>query len=82
MKRVHLERRLGSIADLSLADRDKALAQLQRLFLVNRIDVDRFWVLPIVQRYIVVEGVKSPEYPILVERWLRWLEAFTQSYGT
>ncbi len=42
---------LGEIADLSLADRDQALAHLHRLFLVNHREADRFWVLPIVQRY-------------------------------
>ncbi len=72
---------LGYVVDLSLADRDRALANLQRLFLINRNDDDRFWVLPIVQRYVSVQltddGVRSK----LVERWLGWLVMFAQSKG-
>lgn len=68
---------LGEIADLSFADRDKALAHLQRLFLVNYAMGDRSWVLPIVQRYIAAAGIKSYEYSTLTERWLSWLDNFT-----
>ena len=69
---------LGEIADLSLADRDKALAHLQRLFLVNHMDVDRFWILPIVQRYAAIRFSDDDSIQQLTERWLSWLTSFAE----
>jgi tetratricopeptide (TPR) repeat protein len=73
---------LGYIADLSLLDQEKALAQLQRLFLVNRTDADRFWVLPIVQRFVSTELMHGLLAQDLVERWIRWLADFAMVHGT
>ena len=72
---------LGAIADLSLADRDKALAHLQRLFLVNHTDVDRFWVLPIVQRFARAAFMEQPQMHLIVQRWLEWLTTFALDWG-
>ena len=72
---------LGYVADLSLADRDAGLAQLQRLFLVNRKENDRFWVLPIVQRYVEAQLAESELRKNLIQRWLAWLENFAQNKG-
>ncbi len=69
---------LGEIADLSLADRDNALAHLQRLFLVNRMDVERFWILPIVQRYAAIRFSDDNSIQQLAERWLSWLTGFVK----
>jgi hypothetical protein len=73
---------LGEIAALSLADRDKALAHLQRLFLVNRTPDDRFWLLPIVQRYANVEFADKTESQSVVDRWLDWLVQFVRQHST
>ena len=70
---------LGEVADLSFADRDKALAQLQRLFLVNRTDADRFWVLPIVQRYAGAEFGQEASPLWIIDRWLTWLIDFVNA---
>lgn len=72
---------LGKIADLSLADRDKALAHLQRLFLLNRTYSDRFWVLPIVQRYASVALTDNEASKSTVDRWLVFLAELSQTYG-
>jgi len=72
---------LGEVANLSLADRDSALAQLQRLFLVNRTDSDRFWELPIVQRYARAEFAGTESGGRVVDRWLDWLARFAQTNG-
>ena len=72
---------LGEIANLSFADRDKALTHLQRLFLVNRTDTDRFWVLPIVQRYASDEFADRTVGHSIVDRWLEWLAFVSQAYG-
>ncbi len=72
---------LGYVADLSLVDGDRALANLQRLFLVNRNDDGRFWVLPIVQRYVNVQLTDDAVRSKLVERWLSWLVAFAENKG-
>lgn len=71
---------LGEIAELSLADRDSALAQLHRLFLVNRREDDRLWVLPIIQRF--VGSVPICEMASVIERWLAWLADVAQANGT
>jgi tetratricopeptide (TPR) repeat protein len=72
---------LGEIADLSLVDRDRSLAHLQRLFLVNRRDSDRFWVLPIVQRLVSARLSQHSESQIVVENWLQWLAGFAHMHG-
>jgi hypothetical protein len=72
---------LGEIADLSLVDRDKALAQLHRLFLINRKDNHRLWVLPIVQRFVSEELYQKPDSKIITARWLAWLADFAQQHG-
>ncbi len=72
---------LGYIADLSLADRDKGLAQLQRLFLINHTGQDRFWMLPIVQRYASDQFNQESTRPQLIERWLGWLTKFVEEKG-
>jgi predicted negative regulator of RcsB-dependent stress response len=72
---------LGEIVDLSIADRDNGLAQLQRLFLINRTDSDRFWALPIVQRYAAAQFVEVDLANMPIERWLTWLSDYAQTYG-
>lgn len=72
---------LGEIANLSLADGDRALAHLQKLFLVNRSDNDRFWVLPIVQRYASPELSGNEIASHIVTAWIDWLVRFSQEYG-
>lgn len=71
---------LGHITNLSLADRDSGLAQLQRLFLVNHTQADRFWVLPIVQRYARVALKSVDSAHLLIARWTTWLIDFVQEY--
>lgn len=73
---------LGTIADLSLADRDDGLTLLQRLSLLNRPEDERFWILPIVQGYVEAELSKADFGTALIERWLQWLLDFTQCSGT
>lgn len=71
---------LGEIANLSLVDRDQALSHLQRLFLVNQTKHDRFWILPIVQRYIGIEfGEEGREGT--VSRWIEWALLYAESHG-
>lgn len=70
---------LGEIADLSLTERDKGLAHLLRLYLINQIE-DRFWVFPIVQRYVRIQSVSDDSLQILTERWRNWLLSFTKSH--
>ncbi|MFZ2205524.1 MAG: NB-ARC domain-containing protein [Minisyncoccia bacterium] len=71
---------LGYITNLSIADRDAGLSQLQRLFIVNRNEHDRFWVLPIVQRYSSAqfEGTNSKQ---IIDKWLEWLVRFAYDKG-
>lgn len=71
---------LGKIADLNLADRDKALAELQKLFLVNRTEGDRFWVLPIVQRYAAAVLLGEPGGEAVIDRWLGWLADYVMPF--
>lgn len=72
---------LGSIADLSLAERDEGLTLLQRLSLLNRTEADRFWMLPMVRECAEAELAKADFGEVFIERWLDWLIAFTQNYG-
>lgn len=69
---------LGKIANLSLVDRDQALTHLQRLFLVNQSQKDRFWILPIVQRYANLEVAGTSQGSTVVARWEDWLEMFVR----
>ena len=70
---------LGYIADISIAERDKALAELQRLFLMSRTSDDRFWVLPIVQRYANIQFLDDGPSKVLTSRWLDWLTDFAKN---
>lgn len=72
---------LGEISDLSLVDRDHALLHLQKLFLVNLAKGDRFWILPIVQRYVVAEFGDNEEN-IIVNRWIEWMTIYAESHGS
>ncbi|HEU5226897.1 MAG TPA: NB-ARC domain-containing protein [Ktedonobacteraceae bacterium] len=73
---------LGSIANLSLADRDDGLTLLQRLSLINPEEHDRFWLLPMVRGHAGAELLRTPFHEEMVEQWLAWLLEFTQHYGT
>jgi tetratricopeptide (TPR) repeat protein len=72
---------LGQITDLSHADRDRALAQLLKLCLVNRSESDRFWMLPIVQRYAAAQLPFFMDQAQLVDRWLEWLLDIARTAG-
>lgn len=72
---------LGYIADLSLVDRDNGLAQLRHLFLINHTGQDRFWMLPIVQRYASDQLNQESTRTQLIERWLDWLTKFVEEKG-
>ena len=72
---------LGYITDLSIADRDSGLAQLQRLFLINQTKTDRFWILPIVQRFAQSQ-IQASELAVVVSRWLGWLIEFSKEYAS
>jgi tetratricopeptide (TPR) repeat protein len=73
---------LGYIADLSVADRDNGLACLQRFYLINRTDKDRFWLLPIVQRYVAVQIDAAESSDSLIEPWTQWLINYVEKYGS
>lgn len=70
---------LAKITDLSLADLDAALGQLQRLFLIKRNNNDRFCVLPIVQRYVRSQLVEDSVRNRIISRWLDWLAEFVRA---
>lgn len=72
---------LGAVANLSLADRDNGLARLMRFSLINRTDEDRFWLMPIVQRYAGAILDNSELEQPMVERWLAWLVDFAETWG-
>ncbi len=72
---------LGYVADLSIADRDDGLSQLQHLCLINRMSNDRFWVLPIVQRYSQANYSSNHDGPFLTSRWLNCLGTYAQEKG-
>lgn len=72
---------LGYIADLSIADRDDGLTLLQRLSMLTRTEDDRFWMLPMVHGYIGAEFAKADFAETLIDRWLDWMQEFTQAYG-
>lgn len=72
---------LGSITDLSLADRDDGLTLLQRLSLLNQSESERYWMLPMVQVYAGAELVRSEFDTTFIERWLDHLVAFIEQYG-
>lgn len=73
---------LGSITNLSLADRDDGLTLLQRLSLINPEENDRFWLLPMVRGHAGAELMRTTFHEKMVEQWLAWLLEFTQHYGT
>lgn len=72
---------LGEIADLSLADRDAAIMQLQRLFLLNRTETDRLWVMPIVQRYVSSELSNMEAGESTVSSWINWMMSHAEKFG-
>jgi tetratricopeptide (TPR) repeat protein len=72
---------LGAVANLSLADRDNGLARLMRFSLINRTDEDRFWLMPIVQRYASAILDNSELEEPMVDRWLAWLVEFAEQWG-
>jgi len=72
---------LGYVADLSLADRDGGLAFLQRYFLINCTSADRYWTLPIVQRFAAAHLPFYEGETVLLDRWLSWLIQFVESNG-
>jgi predicted negative regulator of RcsB-dependent stress response len=72
---------LGSIADLSLADRDDGLTLLQQLSLLNRTEDDRFGMLPMVQEYVEAECLRIDFGEETTKRWIGWLLEFSQLYG-
>jgi tetratricopeptide (TPR) repeat protein len=74
---------LGFVTDLPIADRDDGLTLLQRLSLINRTDVDRFWMLPIVHEYAASELAKLTDIgKIFRDRWVSYFHTFfnTDSY--
>lgn len=72
---------LGYVADLSIADRDDGLSRLQHLCLINRMSNDRFWVLPIVQRYSQANYSSNGYGQFLTSRWLDCLSTYAQDKG-
>ncbi len=72
---------ISYISNLSLTDCDEALALLQRLSLLNRTQEDRFWVLPMVQKYVESQYADADFHQGLTQRWLDWLLEFIQRYG-
>ena len=72
---------LGIIVDVSRFDRDRALADLLRLFLINRRENERYWTPPIVHRFIESSLASDPSLGRIVDRWLDWLISIAQNYG-
>jgi hypothetical protein len=70
---------LGTIADVSLEERDNGLTLLQQLSLLNRDEDDRFWIIPIVQEYLGAEIENADFSTTLTERWLKWSVEFSQN---
>jgi tetratricopeptide (TPR) repeat protein len=69
---------LGHIADLSLADRDEGLAQLERLSLVNK-RADRFWFLPLTRTFAFSELTRDHAIESqLRRRWIDYLKDITR----
>jgi hypothetical protein len=74
---------LGTVTDLSVAERDKALAHLLHLSLINEIsEDDRFWLLPRVQGYAGINLTNQAFGDHLINRWLDWAVGFVQTYGS
>jgi tetratricopeptide (TPR) repeat protein len=71
---------LGYVADLSEADLDRGLVQLLRLFLINQIESDRFWVLPIVQRYSAIQLTIENSNQEITRLWLNWIANHAKYY--
>jgi len=72
---------LGYIVDISILERDRGIAQLQKLFLINRTEKDRFWALPIVQRYTSMQlGEHTRLSDTFTDRWITWLFQFSETY--
>jgi len=72
---------LGHITDLSIADLDSGLLQLRRLFLISRTGSDRYWSLPIIQRFAAHQLASVDFRAEVIDRWLAWLTNFAQNNG-
>ncbi len=73
---------LGTIADLSAADRDDGLVQLERLSLVNK-NRDRFAFLPLTRTFAFGELTSDPQVEAqLRRRWIDYLEEITKGADT
>jgi len=69
---------LGYIADLSEADRDDGLVELERLSLVNR-RAGRFSLLPLTKGFVLVKRARDPENDArLSRRWIDYLKRLCQ----
>lgn len=65
---------LGYVADLSEADRDDGLVELERLSLVNR-RAGRFSLLPLTKGFVLVKRARDPENGArLSRRWIDYLK--------
>lgn len=69
---------LGFVADLSEADRDDGLVELERLSLVNR-RAGRFSLLPLTKGFVLVKRARDPENDArLSRRWIDYLKRLCQ----
>lgn len=69
---------LGTIADLSNADRDEGLGQLERLSLLNK-HGDRFSFLPLTRTFAFAELTNDPAIESqLRQRWIDYLKEITR----
>jgi tetratricopeptide (TPR) repeat protein len=69
---------LGCIADVSNADRDEGLGQLERLSLINK-HADRFSFLPLTRTFAFSELIRDPAVEIqLRQRWIGYLKDITR----
>lgn len=69
---------LGRIADVSNADRDEGLGQLERLSLVNK-HADRFSFLPLTRAFAYAELTHDPAIEVqLRRRWIDYMREITR----
>ena len=68
----------GYVADLSEADRDEGLVELERLSLVNR-NAGRFSFLPLTKGFALMERAREPENDTRISRrWIDYLKKLCQ----
>lgn len=72
---------LAYIADASLFDCENAINELQRYYLIGKTKDDRYWVLPIVQRYAQKVYTHDVSTKILLARWVDWLCHVAADFG-